>query len=605
MITCISIAYESLRTVGTLLLTNSDFRLFLGDLNTIGRQVFADTAFSLSEVAQETGKQLKPSDENQKALAGPGADAGPAPTTEDLGNDVGDVSKAVGNGLSKAGKDAFSSLQENLSGQQKDTLLNRLKEAVLKLRKRNDYTDSVSTIGLLVKRYALAYSRAADRAANAVQADVHTNDEVDRAFHNFWGLLSSFGDEKEWKELEKKLGKVMEHAEEDPEFEQLMTKVGTSIEKMLTDPDFFDSAEEKVRELREKSKEVGTESSLRRDVDELLVQARRTFHSVLEDSDIASLITTATNIFSILSPADATTNSDLIDDSLHVFIPLFIQAVQYLPIPRLEVSTPEIDLLLENLIIEPGVTINHSSFFPYKLRIETRNDLELRKARFGAQTSLTSNLTIKIDGLSFRASEIGYWMRTRGNLFRLFDQGIASFSLDERGIDIHMDVEICKEKMEKILTLKAVRVHVHKLTYELRKSKFSWIAWLFKPIMKPILRRTIEVQLAHAIADSLHFANRELLYARERLRATRISDPKELKTFVKAVLARLTPEEDPDVYTAVGVKPSGNVFKGVYAPGSVVKLWEQEAVQARERIEDFEVEGWRNQIFDVHAANLT
>jgi len=112
--------------------------------------------------------------------------------------------------------------------------------------------------------------------------------------------------------------------------------------------------------------------------------------------------------------------------------------------------------------------------------------------------------------------------------------------------------------------------------------------------------------LAHALADGIHAANRELLYARERLRATRISNPDDLRTFVKAIMARLTPEEDPDLYTRVGVaQPGKGVFKGVYAPGSVVKLWNEEAAQAAERLEDYEQSGWRSEVFDVHTRMMT
>lgn len=71
-------------------------------------------------------------------------------------------------------------------------------------------------------------------------------------------------------------------------------------------------------------------------------------------------------------------------------------------------------------------------------------------------------------------------------------------------------------------------------------------------------------------------------------------------------MARLTPEEDPDVYTSLGVKPSGNaIFKNRYAPGSLVKLWEEEGRRATERIEDFHVGGWRNEIFDLHVTTMT
>lgn len=570
----------------------------------VGRQVFADTAYSLSNAAQEAGKQLEPSEQDSKALKKPGADEGPPPTANDLGHEAADVSKIVGNGLVKTGKDALSSAKENISGDQKETLLNRLKEAVIKLRKRNDYSDSVSTIGILIKRYAQAYSRAADQALSAAQDDLHTNAELDRAVKNFWALVSSFGDREQWKLLEQKVNKVMEHSQKDPEFESLMTDVGNSVQKLLTDPDFFESADKKIKELHEKAKEVDTESTLRKDIEEAFTQMQETFRSVVEDEDISKLVATSTRIFNILSPIHAAANKDLLDDCIHVLVPLLIQAIQYIPIPRLEVSVPEIDMLLENLIIEPGRTINNTSFLPYKLRVETYNDLEIRKAKFRTTSSVTSLVTIKVDGFSVRADEVGFWLRAHSGIFRIADEGIMSFQLDERGIDIALDVEIGQEKLEKILTLKAVRVHVHKLSYNLRKSKFSWLAWLVKPILRPIVRKVMEKQLASAIADGLHAANRELLYARERLRATRISDPQDIRTFVKAIITRLTPEEDPDVYTAVGVKPSKGVFNGVYAPGSVVKLWEEEARRAGERVDDFSAKGWRNEIFDVQAAMM-
>jgi hypothetical protein len=600
------LAYQSLQTVGSLLLTNSDFRLFLSDLNIVGREVFKDTAFTLSGVAEEAGKKLEPSEAEQQTLKKPGADEGPRPSGDELGDQVAEVISELGNGAVKVQESARESLADKLSGQEKETLLYRLKQAVLKLRKRPDYSDSVSTISLLIKRYAQVYSRAVQETFATAQEDVNENAATDRALKNFYTFIASFGDNKQWKELEKRLEQLMSHQNNDPDFEGLMNDVGNSLEKLLTDPDFLDHAEDKFQELRQKSREVGTESSLRHDADAFLEQCQLTLQSVLHDSDVANLIKTSMHLVKILSPMGAYTNGELVEDSINIFIPLAIQTIQYIPIPRLELSTPDIDLLLENLIIEPGKTVNHSSFFPYRLRVETQNDLEIRKARFRTTSSVKSLMTIKIDGLSMRADEIGFWLRAHAGILRLADEGIASFQLDERGLDIHLDVEIGKEKLEKILTLKAVRVHIHKLNYQMRKSKFSFFGWLFRPFLRPVIKKVMEVQLAHAIADGIHAANRELLFARERLRATRIADPDDLKTFFKAVMARLTPDDDPDMYSRVGVaQPGKGVFKGVYAPGSVVKLWNEEAAQAGERVEEYEQGGWRNEVFDTHTRMMT
>lgn len=596
--------------MGSLLLTNSDFRVFLSDLNTIGRQVFADTAHTLSNVADDAAKRIEPSPEETEIVKHPGSEQGPAPTTEELGAEIAQIGDVVTDGLKKTGEEAGMSLRENITGDQKDTLLFRLKSAVTNLRKRNDYSDSVSTIGLLIQRYAKVYSRAADKTISTVQEDVDTNEELDRAVKNGWALLSSFGDKNAWKELETRFNKVMDHSKKDPDFENLMGDLAASIQKMLTDPDFFDSVGDKFEELKEKSKDVGSETPLRGDIEKFIQQARVTFNSVVNDQDVAKLLKTSLRIWSILSPANAKSNTELFTDTYTVFVPLLIQAIQYIPIPRLEVSVPEIDLLLENLILEPGRTINNSSFLPFKLNVETYNDLTIRKARMRTVSTLKTLVTMNIQGMSIRADEVGFWLRAHKGLLRLADEGIASFELDDRGIDIALDVEVGKNRLEKILSLRDVRVKIHHLSYTLRKSKFACLAWVFKPLLRPIIRKVLEKQLSTAIADALHAANRELLYARERLRATRISDPQDLRTFVKAIITRLTPEEDPDVYTNVGITGAsnvgGSVFAGVYAPGSVVKLWNEEAAQAGERVDDnaTEVQGWRNEIFDVQAAAM-
>jgi hypothetical protein len=600
------IAYRSLQTVGSLLLTNSDFRVFLNDLNVVGREVFKDTAFALSGVAKEAGKKIEPSETEQKTLKEPGTDAAPPPTTADLSQEVAEVAKVVGKGTKQVVSKAEDSLVDKLTGDEGDTLLWRLKRTITNLRQKRDYSESVSVLSLLLKRYAVAYSRVAEDTMGAVERDVNPNPALERAVKNFWAFLSSFGDHEEWKQLEDRFHKVMEHSRKDPEFEDLLNDMGNSLQKLLMDPSFLEHADEKFSELRTKSRAVGNESSLRQDVDKFFEQAQKTFHALTQDQDIAKLVKTTTKLFNVLSPRNAYANQDLITDAINVFVPLFIQAIQYIPIPRLEVSTPEVDLLLENLIIEPGKTINHTSFLPFRFKVETYNDLQIWKARFRTASKVTSKMTIKIDGLSLRAEEIGFLLRAHTGILRLADEGIASFELDERGIDIHLDVEIAKDRMDSLLTLNAVRVNIHKLTYTLRKSKFSFFGWILKPLLRPVIRKVMEKQLATAIADAIHAANRELLFVRERLRATRIADPDDLKTFLKAVLTRLTPAEDPDLYTRVGVAaPSKGVFKGKYAPGSLVKLWDEEGRKASERIDDeWDEGGWRNEVFDLHAMML-
>lgn len=595
--------FDSFRTVGSLLLTNADFRLFVNDVATIGREVLADTAFSLSAAAEKTGKQLELSAEEENTIKEPGADDGSLPSKQDLEQGAEDTAKVVGQQVAQVGKDTLESAKQNFTGAQGDTLLHRLKQAIIHLRKRTDYQDSVSTIAKLIQRYAVAYSRVADAAIATAQDDIEPNPALERAIRNFWDLLSSFGDKKAWEELEKDFNQVLSHAKSDPQFEDFMVDIGNSVQKMLTDPNFFDNAGQKIDELKEKSAKLGNETTFRDDLDKLFKQAQITINSVVEDKDVNGLLLATRRIYTTLSPPNKIANPDLITDSIHIFLPLLIRSIQYIPIPRIEISVPEMDLLLENLVLEPGRNVNSTSFLPYRLLVSTKNDLEIRKTHSRKTVSHTKSLiTVSLNGLSVAAQDLGFWIRGHPGLIRFADEGIASFFLDERGIDITLDMEVGRERLEQILSLRGVKVHIHKLDYKLRKSKLSWLGWLFKPFLKHLVRRSLEKTIAEGIVSTLRAANRELVFARERLRATRIADPQDVLTFIKAVVARLTPEEDPDLYTRVGVDaPKQGVFKNVYTPGSIAKLWHDEALRAEEAVQDGEERGggWRNDIFDT------
>ncbi|KAF9877411.1 hypothetical protein CkaCkLH20_05111 [Colletotrichum karsti] len=562
----------------------------------------ADTfaAFTLSDVSKQAAKKIEPSKEDEENIRNPNGDSKPPPSKDDIKDEVVEVSQVVTEGVARVADEAGQSLAEHITGEEQETLVHRLKKTILNLRERKDYSDSVSTLSLLIRRYLLVYSHAISDTVQVAQDDIETNPEADRALKNFWLFLTSLGDRKHWDEVERLFKVVMEHGRSDPEFDELVRQIGNLLQDMLTDPDFFDHAEDRFKELREKSKELTSESSVRDDLDALLDKMHLALRSVLDDTDIKKVLNTTRRILRILSPAHQYTNGELVADSVNVFIPMLVQAIQYLPIPRLEVSAPAIDLLLENLILEPGRTINNSSFLPFKINISTQNDVEIRKARFRTTSSVKTLMRITVSGLSIAAEDLGFWLRLHSGILRLADAGIAGFHLDERGIDVAIDVEVGKERLENILTLHNVRVRIHHLDYTLRKSKFACLAWVLKPFIRPIVKAALEAQIAASIGELLHFANRELLFARERLRATRIADPQDLWTFLKAVAARLVPPEEPDLYTRVGVtQPGRGVFKGVYAPGSLVKMWNEEAALAGDRVHEYQRDGWRNAIFDI------
>ncbi|EER45880.1 conserved hypothetical protein [Histoplasma capsulatum H143] len=391
------------------------------------------------------------------------------------------------------------------------------------------------------------------------------------AVPTLWNLIGSFGDRQEWQLAEQKLRVVVKHSGKDTEFESLLKDIGNSLQDLLTDPGFFDSADEMVELLKQKSRGIGSNSTLRQDVDVFLRQLSRALSSVPGDKAVAKLVGAAKKLTGDLSRAFNGKAHAVSEDALNVFLPTLIRSIQHIPIPRFEVSVPELDLLLENVVVEPGRTFRSSSFFPWRLLVTTRNELEVRKAH-----SKAANTTIK---------------------------NVVTITMN--GLNISLDIEIGPGRIEKLVSLLAVRVHIHKLDYTVHKGPRSFMWWILKPFLKHMVRRVLEKKIAEQIVTVVHVLNRELVFARERLRATRIANPQSLATFVRAILTRVTPKMDPDVYTRVGFDARREgVFKDVYTPASVMKIWNVEGRRAGEAVRNGDQSGgvqmtWRNNIFDV------
>ncbi|KAF3919356.1 hypothetical protein ABW21_db0204106 [Orbilia brochopaga] len=487
----------------------------------------------------------------------------------------------------------------------------RVRQAVIRLRRNADYDTSVATLTLLLKSYLTAYSTVVTDVAEEVSDDVKPNKELVKAGNLFWKFITTFGERREWDVLQKRLKKVLEHKDNDPEFENIVVLAADSFRRLLTDPEYLftdeDETTRRFKELQRKIKDT-TGGDLGHDVDALAKQLEKVLISVYHDKQVSNMKDTSLSMADLMltSEDEHGFNTNLLSDVLNVMIPLALETIQYIPIPRLTIVSEHIDVLLEPIIFEPGKTVNSSSFLPYRVAIVTVNEAEVFKDWRRTQTQVSSTARVKIEGVTFKAEDIGYIMKVHRNwLVNFTDTGIAAVRMDEKGIDVYLDLEFTKSSIDELVILKRVHVNLHKVDFTLRRSKFSFLAWLFKPLVKPMLRKMIQNSMEQAIEDALRGLNREMIYTRERLRAARIANPRDLTTFMRAVLARWTAPADLPVDVGVdwrAHRPSGRAeapFDGEYAPGSLVGLVETEAMGAGERVEEGDEGGWRNACFAI------
>jgi len=603
-------AYSSLSTISSLLLQNSDFNKLFSDSIALIRQALASGVSTAAKYTEQAAEQIEPPDTQLDSIGDDAEPDQPRVDTETR-NAVGEVESTLEEGIKEAAKDAKNTLAENITPERKAAMKERVRQAVAALRRNADYNTSVSTISLLLKNYLIAYSAAVQDAADELTDDVRPNKALLVAGSLLWKFISSFGDRKQWEILKERSNKLLEHKNKDPDFENIAKLVVDSLRRLLTDPDYLFTDEEEATErfngLKEKFEDQNGGASLREEIDGIIQQFHRVIVSVYNDKQVADIKKTSLAIADLaLTSEGSGVNMNLLSDLGNVLLPLALETIQYLPIPRVTLVSPDIDLLLESIIVEPGQTINSSSFLPYRIGVVTTNEVDVFKGWRRTNTHLSSKARVKIEGITFKTEDVGYIMKIHhGWLVNFTDSGLASFRMDEKGIDIYLDLEFTRSSVDELVLLKGVSVNLNKVDFSLRRSKFSLLAWLFKPLVKPLLRKLLQDSLQQAIEDGLRGLNREMIYTRERLRATRIANPRDLTTFFRAIFSRWTaPSELP---IEVGIdwrahRASGRAeapFDGEYAPGSLVGLFETEGMGAKDRVEEGDVGGWRNACFEI------
>ena len=226
--------YGALHTVADLLMSNADFRKLAADVTVLGRQVLADAAVAGGEAAKGAGETVRPTQTELENInkVEPASDQDFDLLEEepaDSKSPMKDVGQVVVEGVVETAEAALESAQKELQDEGRgNALLERMKMVVLRLRGRDDYTQSVGIISVLLKRYALLYSRSVSAAASTATDGFKPNGELDMAVQNFWGLLTSFGDRAQWKALENQWHRLLQHLNVDSDLETLLTRLRRS-----------------------------------------------------------------------------------------------------------------------------------------------------------------------------------------------------------------------------------------------------------------------------------------------------------------------------------------------------------------------------------------
>ncbi|KAJ5089413.1 hypothetical protein N7532_008097 [Penicillium argentinense] len=620
---------DGLKTLGTLLITNGEFRKILSDATVLVRDIAADAS-------QKAANQVRPSEEKLAQIDEPAEEntwhEKPNISKDDIKNKVkknkGDKSSGASPPIAESetkDEDASSvtpsemSRRQKLANQTKEYLSEkipkerreqtiwRLKKMVIEVQGHADYQQAIETLLSMAEKYAGHTKDATQQSGTAVR-DVRDTDSVKAVEYNLRTLIERFANNTSLSDFFDSLNNIYRDADKDPELRGWFKNIDTYIRKCLREQGFImeDESNKQWNELYDKGRYLLREryrSHSDRIVDEIKFLAEQ-FDKDPQNKALAESIQQLFKDLGRDAEGKVVFKKHLLKDIRDVIIPGIVENVRYIPIPRIEVSDPMVDVVVENLVIESD------NLMPNVL--EFGSDNYFRWGRKKVANKRDNKIMIAASGIQADLRDVSYYIKKKQGFPSITDTGVMDIILGGEGFSFKVAASTAgKGDKQHFVKLDKVSVNIKNMKIKLKKSSHKILFATFKPmlnrVVRPALQKVIEAQIRKAFNDGDAFAyeiHGEAKKAQEAAREdpenapsifSRYADAIRVRSQAKAKQAEGAVKRDTKVQTVMTLHDS--IFPDIKLPGGISTKATEYAELATKG------ERWESPIFSIGDAS--
>jgi hypothetical protein len=182
----------------------------------------------------------------------------------------------------------------------------------------------------------------------------------------------------------------------------------------------------------------------------------------------------------------------LVKDLTNVIIPGAFERTRYVPIPRIEVSDPMVDAVVENLVIESD------NLFPNI--VEFGSDNYFRLGRRQVSNKSEHKVMIAASGIQMDLRDVAYYVKKKQGFPSLTDKGVMDVFLGGEGFSFKLAARTAQSKdRTHFVSVDNVTVNVKHLNIKIKQSNHKLLFNIAKPlllrVMKPVITKVIEKQI--------------------------------------------------------------------------------------------------------------
>ncbi len=398
-------------------------------------------------------------------------------------------------------KDYFN---EKIPEERRDQAVHRLKKMIVEIQDHEDYNDAIETLIHMAETYSGHAKNVAGQTAQSAQQGQRSSSRLQIAQKDLKTLLERSANSTSLDDFIDALNDIYTDADNDPEFKKWWREVAAYIRKVLKETGYVmsDDATNRYNQLEERGRYF-LQGRYADHYDRLTDELKRFADGFAEDDQNQRFGRTVTKMMEDLGTdknGKMVFKKHLARDLSNYILPGFFKRVRYVPVPRIEVVDPMVDLVVENLILEG------ENLFPNLIEITNDNFI-----RYSARSTITNynkhKLGIKLSQIQMDIRDVAYYVHKKQGFPSLTDTGVMDLFIGGSGLTANIALETADPK-DRTHFFKPATVHVniHSLNIKLKKSSHKTLFSIFRPlllaVMKPAIAKAAESQIKSAIQDA-------------------------------------------------------------------------------------------------------
>jgi len=557
-------ALDGLRTLGTLLISNGQFRKLLSDASVLLRDIAGDAAQNTANKVKPSEDKLnqidKPADDNTwhdtpelsaeklkaqakqslpfgkgdaKQAAGdinqaahPDGSRDPRDTAQ-LGAHEGQTGQSTGLNAQAALNVAKDKVDQNVSEEEKDKArarrdqLNnylkgkmpeerrdqtiwRLKKMVVEIQGHQDYQRAIETLLRLAEQYT-GHTKTVTQQATGTVKGAHQDDALKTAEADLKTLLERFANSTSFDDLIESINQIYKDADRDPELKNWFKRIDGYIRKVLQQQGYIleDESNEEWNRIYDQGHDL-LRGRYRGHTDRIADEFKYIGEQFDADPQNKAFADSINRLFNDLGTDDngkTVFKPHLVKDVTDVILPGFFESVQYIPIPRIEYSDPMVDAVIENLVIEGD------NLAPNVL--EFGSDNYWRWGRKSISNKNKNKVMLSVSGVQMDLRDVSYYIKRKQGFPSITDKGVMDIFMGGTGFSFKVEMETADRARENnaqthFFKVNKIETDIQNLQIKLKKSNHKLLFNMFKPLLLKVMRPIIQKVLEKQIKDSVN-----------------------------------------------------------------------------------------------------